>query len=171
MTGLIFGYALLTGTGAALAEPPAAAPLAVQTPLSSAEQAGQERLQQLSWMAGSWSAQPRPLFTNEEMWTLPRRGSMLGAAREVFDQRTRSFEYMRVVVDRDGSLALYASPGGGPAVRFAIVEADGSHFVAENRAHDYPQRITYRRSGDVMTATISLADGSQAESWTYRRQP
>ena len=160
----------MLGSGQAAAQPPSA-PLSVQTPLSRAERDGQERLQLLGWMAGSWRVAPRPLWTNEEVWSRPLRGSMLGVSREVFDQRTRSFEYMRVAVDRDGSLALYASPGGREPVRFAIIEADASHFVAENRDHDYPQRIIYRRTRDELTATISLVDGGRAESWTYRRQP
>jgi hypothetical protein len=143
-----------------------------QTPLSREERAGQERLQQLEWLAGSWRSAPgRPMFTNEELWTAPMRGSMLGVAREVFDQRTRSYEFMRIAVDRDGSLGFYASPGGAAPSRFSIVSAGPSEFIAENTAHDYPQRIVYRREGDRLVATISLIDGSQANTYTYLRQP
>ncbi len=143
-----------------------------QTPLSREETAGQERLQQLQWLAGSWRSVPgRPMFTNEELWTAPLRGSMLGVAREVFDQRTRSYEFMRIAVDRDGSLGFYASPGGAAPSRFSIVSAGPNEFVAENAAHDYPQRIVYRREGDRLIATISLIDGSQANTYTYLRQP
>lgn len=144
----------------------------VQAPLSRDETAGQVRLQQLEWLAGSWRSEPgRPLFTNEEVWTAPLRGSMLGVAREVFDQRTRSYEFMRIAVDRDGSLGFYASPGGAAPSRFSIVSAGPNEFIAENTAHDYPQRIVYRREGNSLVATISLIDGSQANTYTYVRQP
>ena len=101
----------------------------------------------------------------------PMRGSMLGVAREVFDQRTRSYEFMRIAVDRDGSLGFYASPGGAAPTRFSIVSAGPNDFIAENTAHDYPQRIVYRREGDRLIATISLIDGSQVNTYTYLRQP
>ena len=144
----------------------------VQTPLSRVEAAGQVRLQQLEWLAGSWRSAPgRPMFTNEELWMEPMRGSKLGVAREVFDQRTRSYEFMRIAVDRDGSLGFYASPGGAAPTRFSIVSAGPNDFIAENTAHDYPQRIVYRREGDRLIATISLIDGSQVNTYTYLRQP
>lgn len=40
----------------------------------------------------------------------------------------------------------------------------------ENPAHDFPQRIVYRRTGDSMVATISALNGSNAMSWTYMRR-
>jgi Domain of unknown function (DUF6265) len=163
---MIAGVALALNLIAAAAQPAPA--MMVQRPLDASETEGQARLSRLAWLAGTWRVHPRPMWTNEEMWMLPLRGSMLGMAREVFDQRTRSFEFMRIAVDRDGSLGLYASPNGAPAVRFAVVQADADGLVAENGAHDYPQRITYRRSGNVLTASISMLDGSRAESWTYQ---
>jgi hypothetical protein len=167
--------ALALGLAAAAVQPPAS--LTIQTPISTAETAGQRRLEQLVWLAGGWREENRQrpvgeeLRVTEELWSLPRRGTMLGLSREVVGQRTRSFEYMRIAVDRDGRLGFYASPGGAPAVRFDVTEASETQLVVTNPAHDYPQRISYRRDGDSLIATISLMDGSRPLSWTYRRQP
>jgi hypothetical protein len=143
----------------------------VQTPLNAAETAGQRQLDQLAWMAGTWRDDSRPGWTTEEMWLAPRRGTLLGLSREVFDQRTREFEYMRVAVDHDGGLGFYASLNGNEAVRFDVTEASATQLVVTNPAHDYPQRIVYQRQGNRLTATISLMDGSRARSWTYALVP
>jgi hypothetical protein len=61
--------------------------------------------------------------------------------------------------------------GARPPTRFAMVSQARNQAVFENRATDYPQRVVYRRQGDRLTATISLADGSKAVSWSFRRVP
>jgi hypothetical protein len=61
-------------------------------------------------------------------------------------------------------------PGGRAPVLFPLVASGRTSATFENRAHDYPQRITYRRNGNVMVATLSLADGSRPISWTFRRR-
>ena len=53
---------------------------------------------------------------------------------------------------------------------FALAEHGAAHATFENAAHDYPQRITYARDGETLTATISLIDGSKAMRWTYKRR-
>ena len=57
-----------------------------------------------------------------------------------------------------------------PPVGFRLVASDGTSATFENPAHDFPQRIQYRRDGDRLVATISARDGSNAMSWTYRRR-
>ena len=53
---------------------------------------------------------------------------------------------------------------------FRLVAREAASATFENAAHDYPQRITYARDGDTLTATISLLDGSKARRWVYRRR-
>jgi hypothetical protein len=48
-------------------------------------------------------------------------------------------------------------------VAFKLISATDSVFVFENTSHDFPQRITYRRTGDdSMVAEIS-GPGSDGE--------
>jgi hypothetical protein len=54
-------------------------------------------------------------------------------------------------------------------VAFRLESATDGEAVFVNPAHDYPQRITYRRTGRGLTATTSLADGSNAQTWKYER--
>ena len=123
----------------------------------------------LDWMAGAWSREDGARWT-EESWTSPRGGVMLGHSRSGAGDRLREFEYLRVQAGEDGVPVYIAQPGGQAPTLFKLVARDAASATFENAAHDYPQRIRYVRDGDVMTATISLIDGSKAVSWVYKRR-
>ena len=123
----------------------------------------------LDWMAGAWSREDGARWT-EESWTSPRGGVMLGHSRSGAGDRLREFEYLRLQAGEDGVPVYIAQPGGAAPTLFKLVARDAASATFENAAHDYPQRIRYVRDGDVMTATISLIDGSKAMSWTYKRR-
>ena len=126
----------------------------------------------LAFMAGHWrtpiESRVGPLYT-EEYWSAPAGGMMLGYGRTLRGIDSASFEYMRISVDGEGGVAFYGQPGGAPAVTFRLARASPSEAVFENPAHDFPQRITYRREGDTLTATISRMDGGNAQSWRFER--
>lgn len=128
----------------------------------------------LAWMAGSWveegGAGAAGGRWTEEYWTIPRGGVMLGASRSGRGAALGEFEFLRLRTGEDGVVAYVAQHGGGTPVAFPLADHDAMSATFENAAHDYPQRIRYRRDGDVMTATISAIDGSKARSWVYRRR-
>jgi len=132
------------------------------------------RVEDLHCMAGQWSTPLEyPAYGPrwaEELWTMPARGLMVGVGRTQEGFERYSFEYMRIE-EVDGRVTLYAAPQGGASVAFELVLIGPSEPAFENRAHDYPQRISYRRDGDNLVATVSLADGTQARSWRYRPGP
>ena len=128
----------------------------------------------LAWMAGDWhcAAYPPPrsgarIF--EEYWVHNRDGSLVGVGR-VRQHRTRSLEHMRIARDASGRLNFYGSPDGAAPVAFPLARAAANEAVFENPAHDYPQRIVYRHEPNRLIATISLIDGSRAQSWHYSNQ-
>lgn len=123
----------------------------------------------LGWMAGSWVQEKDGRWT-EEYWTIPRGGVMLGASRSGRGEVLREFEFLRLQADADGAISYLAQPGGRPPVAFRLAQHDAMTATFENPAHDYPQRLRYVRKGDIMTATISMIDGSKPMSWTYRRR-
>jgi hypothetical protein len=127
------------------------------------------RVEDLAWMSGRWETSAGERWT-EEQWSAPRGGVMLGYSRTGTGGTMGEFEYIRLQAGADGVPVFMAQPGGRPPVSFRFVAAEGSSAVFENRAHDYPQRIAYHRTGRTMTATISLADGSRPMRWTYRRR-
>ena len=122
----------------------------------------------LAWMAGRWESVSRDRWT-EEYWSAPRAGAMIGYSRSGQGEAMGEYEFIRLVPGEDGVPAYLASPGGAAPVAFRLIERREGSAVFANPAHDYPQRIVYRRDGDTMVATVSRTDGSNATSWTYRR--
>ena len=123
----------------------------------------------LAWISGSWETAEGERWT-EEVWVAPRGGVMMGFSRSGQGETVREFEYIRLQAGADGVPVYWASPGGGPAVGFRLVASESAAATFENPAHDFPQRIHYRRDGDRMVATISARDGTNAMSWTYQRR-
>ena len=127
------------------------------------------RVADLGWMTGHWETRAVNNVVTEEAWSAPRGGLMLGHSRTTSGERTREFEFLRIIADEDGVLSYIAQPGGGAPVGFRMTAHGATSATFDNPQHDFPQRIVYRRSGDTMVATISALDGSHAMSWTYRR--
>ena len=128
--------------GAQPATPPAATP-AAPAPATAAGVA----LSDLSWLSGCWrgSVNQREFL---EHW-LPLRGNlMIGASHTVTQDRTQNFEYVRIESRADG-LYYVAHPSAGKDLSFRLAErqVDGPDtiFTFANDAHDFPQRIVYRR--------------------------
>jgi hypothetical protein len=120
----------------------------------------------IGWLAGDWREEANGRWA-EEHWSPPRGGVMLGYGRSGGGDAVRSFEFMRIEQGATGTV-LIAQPGGGAPVRFALVSADAVSVVFQNPAHDYPQRIAYRRNGDTLDAETSKIDGSGVQRWRYR---
>lgn len=137
--------------------------------------AANRALDQIAWMAGSWEVVHDPVpgappAWTEEFWTAPRGAIMLGLGRRGQGARLGTWEVMRIAADDHGRLSLHAQSEGEAGVAFALVRSSASEAVFENPQHDYPQRISYRREGDRMTATISAIDGANAHSWEFTRR-
>ncbi len=125
-------------------------------------------IEALAWMSGKWVMESGSRWT-EEQWSAPRGGTMLGFSRTGSADAVREFEFLRLAEDEHGFITYWASPSGRPAIGFRLVKAGSSNATFENPMHDFPVRISYRREGPRMTATIAGAGGSNPQSWEYRR--
>jgi hypothetical protein len=76
--------------------------------------------------------------------------------------QTREFEFMRIMEEENGDVYLVATPSGERETRFKLREVKGSEAVFENAAHDFPQRIIYRRDGDSLIGRIEgVSEGKE----------
>lgn len=123
----------------------------------------------LGWLSGAWVDRRPDGNWTEEYWTPPRGELMIGAGLSGRGNAVRHFEHMRIFKMPDGRLAFVGMPNGDPGVRFSLARQSADEIVFENPAHDYPQRVSYRRDGDRIIATVSLIDGSREQRWTYQR--
>src|SRR5205809_205592 len=94
-----------------------------------------------------------------------------GASRSGIRRGNEGGEDEEIVRGRAGPVADGAGAAGGPAVPFRLTAHGRTSATFDNPGHDFPQRIRYVRTGNMMVATISALDGSNAMSWTYRRRP
>ncbi|MBI1789276.1 MAG: hypothetical protein HYR60_17215 [Acidobacteria bacterium] len=119
-------------------------------------------LNQLSFMTGCWEGK-RGAVSLEEHWTRPAAGTMLGMSREVKDGRTIFSEFMRIE-EKDGVITYMARIGDAKvsATPFRLIRLSDSEAVFENPAHDFPQRILYRKPpGGGLHARIEGTDKGQ----------
>ena len=132
-------------------------------------QAAPVTVEQVGWLQGCWQMTAGDRFV-EELWMAPRGGVMLNLGRTV--RGTTLVEYESVVLrEQDGGLAYEAHPSGQPTAVFTALTATGSTVVFENPAHDYPQRVGYRRDGDSLLGWIDgMANGkSRRVEFPYHR--
>ncbi|MGA0610138.1 DUF6265 family protein [Caldimonas sp. KR1-144] len=132
------------------------------------------RVQQLGWLAGCWQLERRtergPRIVDEQ-WMAPSGGALLGSSRTVSAGVLVDFEHM-LIREEGGGLVFTARPARQPEASFRAIEIADGAVVFENREHDFPQRVIYRRGADGrLDARIEGVLGGQprAIDFPYRR--
>ncbi len=115
-------------------------------PLVSSTAARAGDLRDLAWLAGCWQQRGEDRLV-EEQWTAPRGGTMVGLSRTVAAGKTTAYEFMLVEQIGD-KLRFTARPSGQQGASFAEEAADATSVTFVNAAHDFPQRVRYRRLPD-----------------------
>lgn len=112
-----------------------------------------QRLESAAWLAGCWEQAAGARIAHEQ-WMAPRGGLMLGMSRTVVRDTAREFEHLRIE-SRGGRVAYVAHPSGQAETVFSATQVTDTILRFENPAHDFPQRIQYRRiSRDSIVARI-----------------
>lgn len=115
----------------------------------------------LAWMAGCWELRAGTRTTTE-MWMPAAGGLMVGGSRTVVGGAAREFEHLRISA-RGDTLVYTAIPSGQSETHFRSTSVSATEIVFENRAHDFPQVIRYRRLGaDSLVARIEGAGAGGA---------
>jgi hypothetical protein len=120
-------------------------------------------LARLAWLAGCWELQRGPR-TTIEMWMRPDAGLMLGASRTTVAGRVTEFEHLRLRADGE-RVIFTALPSGQSEASFTGTEPSDSGFTVANPAHDFPQRIIYRRRG--ADSLIARIEGGERRSMEF----
>lgn len=135
--------------------------LLVLSTVATAQRSGP--VERLSWIAGCWQQTNRPGRVVEEQWMAPRGGQMLGMSRTVRgDSMVAEFEHLQIL-ERSGHAVYHAEPSGQKPTDFVAASVSDTLVVFENSAHDFPQRVIYRRRGaDTLLARIEGTMNGQA---------
>ena len=127
------------------------------------------KIEQVAWLQGCWQMDAGARVV-EEQWMAPRGGVMLSMGRTVRDGKLVEYESV-LLREQDGKLAYEAHPSGQPSAVFLSSTIDESTVIFENPAHDYPQRVGYKREGDSLLAWIDGTAGGKSRrvDFPYRR--
>ena len=146
------------------------AALAATILLLAAPARAQGPLDRLAWLGGCWQ-RTAGATTIDEQWMAPRGGAMLGVSRTVRRDTVVEYEFLRIYAAGD-TLVYDASPSGQRRTEFRAFPVGDAEIAFANPAHDFPQRIVYRRTGaDSVIARIEGMRGGQLRtiSFPYRR--
>lgn len=98
---------------------------------------------------------------------------MIGTSRTFRDGRVAALEIVELT-QKNNRLEYYAQPAGQPPATFLSTTIADSTVLFENPAHDFPQKIGYKRDGaDSLTGWIEGTEKGQQRriEFPYRRVP
>jgi hypothetical protein len=113
----------------------------------------------VAWIAGCWELIDGPRHIVEQ-WTPPEGATLMGVSRTVVNGKTTEYEFL-LIRERASGLEYVAKPSGQSEATFTATRASVLEVVFENRSHDFPQRIIYRKEGEALKAAIEGLMGGQ----------
>ena len=124
------------------------------------------------WLSGCWAGSDGDRAF-EERWMEPRADAMVGVGRSFRRERMTDVELM-IIRARDGRLSYEAFPVGQAPSTFPAKAVTDESLAFEDLAHDFPQRIIYRRiDASSMVARIEgVVNGKEkAREFPMKRVP
>ncbi len=127
------------------------------------------RVETFAWLAGCWSM-ALPDGVVEEHWLAPAGGAMLGLSRTIRAGNLREWEFL-ALRPVDGILSYVSIPSRQRETVFPLVRHKSTVLIFENPAHDYPQRIIYRKTAEGIEARIEgrVKDQLRGSDFKYQR--
>lgn len=129
-------------------------------------------LQPMGWLEGTWNDgstfgfKDPPQHIMETWKAYP--DSLSGYGFRVQGSDTTITEWITIMVVND-KLTYVARPKGQAMVSFTLIESDNFHWVFENKANDFPQKLTYNKlQNDSMTVILEGIHNTLAHSVTFR---
>jgi hypothetical protein len=125
-----------------------------------------EKLEKMNWLIGQWENKtPEGYLT--ETWTKDNDSTFLGQSYFIVKEKdTVHFESIVLMQVNDDLIyqPIVKGQNEDQPVDFKLTSDAEDSFTFENPKHDYPQKITYKKSNDKsLTATISgLQQGKQS---------
>jgi hypothetical protein len=120
----------------------------------------------LSWLTGCWEwRSPRGVV--EEHWSATTGGMLLGFSRTMRGDSITEYEFVRIYNAGD-TLVYDAHPSRQERAEFRAVGPFDAAIVFANPAHDFPQRVSYRRVGtDTLLARVEGTRNGQSRGFDF----
>jgi len=113
------------------------------------------KIENLGWISGCWTSENKDKNSSvSEFWTQVAGQSMLGVDRTIKNGKTVDYEYLRIIQDDKGIFYIAKPKANAEETPFKLTKLTGTEAVFENPAHDFPQKIIYRRDGTNLFARV-----------------
>jgi len=152
--------------------------------LRAEEQSGKSApdFEKLSWLEGAWVARPAPGEENRdsnmvsvESWQRIDARTLEGNSYTIKQGDTVFTEKLKLEQNEEGIFYIAAVPHNPAPVYFKLIRIDEDEAVFENPAHDFPNRIIYRRERGEVDTLHARIEGvrkgreSAVDFWFTRR--
>lgn len=115
-----------------------------------------QKIQPLLWLVGTWQI-PSPTGTTVEQWKPINDSTLFGKSYFVKSNGDTIPQETIELRIRKGQWAFIPTVSGQnnnqPTI-FSVIFIGKEEFISTNPAHDFPQRITYRRIKNQLLASI-----------------
>lgn len=138
----------------------------------SSEESKVANVESVRFLEGTWVdrktfgfKQP-PQYVLEKWTSYP--DSLSGAGYSVTGTDTVLMEYVSIQMIND-KLTYIARPKGQSMVSFTLIESGNGKFIFENKANDYPQKLTYQKQeNDSLSITLDGVANGIDRSITFK---
>ena len=132
-----------------------------------------DKLEKMNWLVGSWE-QKLPEGTLVENWTKENDSTFAGESYFVKEKDTTHSESIVLTQKKEELfyIATVIGQNNDEPVTFKLSSDTENKFTFENLAHDYPQKITYKKVNETnMLASISgKQQGKESQETTSSQQ-
>ena len=128
-----------------------------------------DKIEKMNWLIGSWE-QKLPEGTVVESWEKQNDSTFIGGSYFVKGKDTIHSENVVLTQTKEDLFYIPTVRGqnNDEPVTFKLTSDAENTFVFENPAHDYPQKITYKKVSDTnLLASISGKQQGKESSENY----
>lgn len=142
--------------------------------LTSAAANGQSKksktgLKDLVWLSGTWDrTNSKPGRIGHERWLAPSSNEMLGYGVTMKGSDTLFIEKLRIIASDTGTYYVADVPENKRPVPFKLTGSTSTAFIFENKKHDFPKRIEYKREGEKLHVIVS-GDGKSIDYFFVKK--
>ncbi len=126
----------------------------------------------LQWMVGAWRQETQGTVFFER-WRPGEGDVLIGEARSVSADGSEVYQDEDMRITSEGGTLVYAADpdGDGEFVEFTLANCGEDSVTFENTAHDFPNRLSYRRTAEGgLTASVTDLKG-QGFDLDFRPDP
>lgn len=131
-------------------------PLAMLINNVSGQESPQQKFKKLEWLVGKWTrTNPQAGESGYETWAKITDSRLTGKGVTLKGKKTIFVENLEFIIRGNDIFYTVKVTGEKQATDFKLTALSKDAFTCENPEHDFPKKISYKRIGNVIKATIS----------------